>query len=58
MSYVSTFIHEVSYYPGGIMIEMSNVFRVLSGGILFFLFTMPQGADLASAAEDVKATSM
>ncbi len=35
---------------------MSNVFRVLSGGILLFLFTMPQGADLASAAEDVKVT--
>ena len=36
------------------MLVMSKVFRVMSGGILLFLFTMPQGGDLASAAEDVK----
>ena len=38
------------------MIVISKMFRMLSGGCLLFLgiFSMPQGSDLASAAEDVK----
>lgn len=41
---------------GGIMIAISKVFRALSGGCLLFLglFSMPQSADLASAADEMK----
>src|SRR5688572_17541347 len=47
---------KVPLTPGGIMIVMSKVFRVLSGVILLFLglVGMPQGGDLASAADEVK----
>ena len=39
------------------MIVMSKVLRILSGGTLLFLglLTMPQGGDLASAADQMKA---